>query len=43
MYLDAPQEVITELEMEGIDVIYPEELGAFDPTSVEGEPDNGEE
>jgi hypothetical protein len=40
MYLDATEEVINELESEGIDVIHPDEMGAFD---VKGGPDDGEE
>lgn len=40
MYLDATQEVIGELERDGIDVIHPDEMGAFD---VAGGPDDGEE
>jgi hypothetical protein len=43
MYLEPTPELIDELEMEGIDVIHPDERGAFDPASVEGGPDNGEE
>ncbi|WP_256856041.1 hypothetical protein [Leptospirillum ferriphilum] len=42
MYLELTPELIDELEAEGIDVIHPEEMGAFDPASVEGGPDNGE-
>ena len=43
MYLEPTPELILELEMEGIDVIHPDDRVAFDPPSVEGEPDNGEE
>ncbi|WP_275043713.1 hypothetical protein [Leptospirillum ferriphilum] len=43
MYLEPTPELIEELEREGIDVIHPDELGAFDLKNVEGDPDNGEE